>query len=55
MKNIMPARSRRFFRLVLLVLMAVALECLLPKLRAEEGGAGDYIPSLYACYQYHTQ
>jgi hypothetical protein len=48
MKNIMPARSRRFFRLVLLVLMTAALEQYPPKLQAEEGGAGDYIPGLSA-------
>ena len=40
--------SRRFFRSALVVLMMAALECHLPKLAADEGGAGDYVPGLYA-------
>ena len=48
MINTMSVWSRRFVRFTLVVLMTAALEWHLPKLQAEEGGAGDYIPGLYA-------
>ena len=48
MIRLIRLRRQRFFRLALVVLMTAALEHHLPKLQAEEGGAGDYVPGLYA-------
>ena len=48
MISLIRLRMQRFFRSALAVLMTAALEHHLPKLQAEEGGAGDYVPGLYA-------